>query len=115
MENLDRALEKLPEYQGTVFRSLSKGLEIEDVDAFVAGHMIGVPMEFPSYISASMDVYDPDMEIQYVITSRHGKDLTDLNSGEQEILFRRGTYFRPTKIEGTTIYMEDVPYGEETV
>ncbi len=108
IENLDRALDKMPEVQGTIYRSLSKGLEIDDVDAFVAGHVVGVPMTFPSYISASTAVYDESMEIQYVIVSKHGKDITNLNAKEQEVLFRRGSWFMPTRIEGHTIYMEEV-------
>ena len=109
VEELDQALEKLPEHRGTVYRSLSVGLEIEDADAFVAEHMIGIPKQFDAYTSASTEVYDPDMEIQYVIVSKHGKDLTELNPNEQEILFRRDTWFVPTRIEGNTIYMEEVP------
>lgn len=108
IESLDRALEKMPEVRGTIYRSLSKGLEIKDVDAFVAGHVVGVPMTFPSYISASTTVYDDSMEIQYVIVSKHGKDITNLNKGEQEILFPRDTRFMPTRIDGHTIYMEEV-------
>lgn len=108
IDSLDRALDKMPEVKGTIYRSLSKGLEIEDVDAFVAEHVVGVPMTFPSYISASTTVYDDSMEIQYVIISKHGKDLTSLNKGEQEILFQRGSWFMPTRIEGHTIYMEEV-------
>ena len=108
IESLDRALDKMPEIQGTIYRSVSKGLEIEDVDAFVAEHVVGVPMTFPSYISASTAVYDDSMEIQYVIVSKHGKNITDLNKAEREVLFQRGTWFMPTRIEGHTIYMEEV-------
>ena len=70
-----------------MYRSLSKGLEIEDVDAFVASHIIGVPKQFDAYTSASLEVYDGTMEIQYVIESKCGKDLTAWNPGEKEILF----------------------------
>ena len=43
-----------------------------------------------------------------MIVSKHGKDLTGLNPNEQEILFRRDTCFVPTRIEGNTIYMEEI-------
>lgn len=108
IESLDRALEKMPEVQGTIYRSLSKGLEIDDVDAFVAGHIIGVPKQFNAYTSASLDVYDDSMEIQYVIVSKHGKNLLSYNPGEKEILFKRDTIFVPTRIDGHTIYMEEL-------
>ncbi len=108
VEELDQALARLPERRGTVYRSLARGLEIEDVDAFIQSHVIGVPKRFEAYTSASTEIYDPDMEVQYVIVSKHGKDLTGLNHGEQEILFRRDTWFVPVRIEGNTIYMEEV-------
>lgn len=108
VEGLDRALDKMPETQGTVYRSLSKGLEIKDVDAFVASHVIGVPKQFNAYTSASLDVYDDSMEVQYVIVSKHGKNLLSYNPGEKEILFKRDTIFIPTRIDGHTIYMEEL-------
>ena len=107
VEELDRALEKLPERTGTVYRSVSS-FGIDDVDAFIKSHIIGIPQRFNAYTSASTEVYDPSMEIQYVIVSKHGKDLTGLNPNEQEILFRRDTCFVPTRIEGNTIYMEEI-------
>lgn len=108
VESLDRALDKMPETQGTVYRSLSKGLEIKDIDAFVASHVIGVPKQFNAYTSASLDVYDDSMEVQYVIVSKHGKNLLSYNLGEKEILFKRDTIFVPTRIDGHTIYMEEL-------
>ena len=108
IESLDRALEKMPEVKGTIYRSLSKGLEIEDVDAFVAEHVVGAPKPFKAYTSASLDVYDDSMEIQYVIVSKHGKNLLSYNPKEKEILFKRDTIFVPTRIDGHTIYMEEL-------
>ena len=108
VEALDQALRKLPEYRGTVYRSLAMGLEIEDADAFVAEYVVGKGKQFPSYISSSLGVYDPDMPIQYIITSRHGKDMTMFNAGEREVLFPRDTWFHVTKVSGHTIYMEEI-------
>lgn len=107
VENLDRALEKLPEYRGTVYRSVSS-FGINDVDAFVAGYVVGRGKQFPSYISSSLEVYDPAMPIQYIITSKHGKDMTTFNPGENEVLFPRDTWFHITKVSGHTIYMEEI-------
>lgn len=108
IESLDRALDKMPEVQGTIYRSLPEGLEIEDVDTFIASHVIGVPKRFNAYTSASLDVYDDSMEIQYVIVSKHGKNLLSYNPGEKEVLFKRNTFFVPTRIDGHTIYMEEL-------
>ena len=48
------------------------------------------------------------MEVQYVIVSKHGKNLLSYNLGEKEILFKRDTIFVPTRIDGHTIYMEEL-------
>lgn len=105
--NLDRALDKMPEKQGMLYRSVSS-FGIDDVDAYVKSHVIGIPKRFEAYTSASLMVYDASMDIQYVIESKHGKDITKWNPGEKEILFKRDTWFIPTRIEGNTIYMKEV-------
>lgn len=111
---LDQALEKLPEKKGTVYRSVSS-FGIKDVDAFVKGHVVGIPVQSAAYTSASLGIYDETMDIQYVIQSRHGKDLTQWNAPEQEVLFKRETWFIPTRIEGHTIYMEEIADGQEEI
>ena len=110
MRALDAALDKLPEHRGVVYRSVSS-FGIDDVDAFIKSHLIGAPRKFPSYISSNInEVYDKSMEIQYIIISRHGRDISKFNPipGENEVLFRRNTIFVTTKIEGHTIYMEEL-------
>lgn len=107
MSALDSALDKMPEKKGMVYRSITTD-EIDDIDAFLAGYEVGFPTASPAYTSASVDIYDKDMPIQYVIKSKHGKDISQFNDREQEVLFKRGTYFVPTKIEGTTIYLEEI-------
>lgn len=107
VKNLDSALEKLPSYLGTVYRSLSD-FGIEDVDAFIRTYRVGKTTSSPAYTSSGTEVYDESFPIQYVIQSKHGKDLRFYNPEESEILFARNTKFRITKIEGHTIYMEEV-------
>ncbi len=107
VKNLDSALDKLPSYQGTVYRSVSE-MGIEDVDAFVNAIPVGETISSPAYTSSGTEVYDASFPIQYVIQSKNGKDLRLYNPEEAEILFGRNTYFRITKIEGHTIYMEEI-------
>ena len=107
VKNLDSALDKLPSYQGTVYRSVSD-MGIEDVDAFVNAHHVGGVFSSPAYVSSGTVVYDESFPIQYVIQSNNGKDLRVYNPDESEILFGRNTGFRITKIEGHTIYMEEI-------
>ena len=107
VKNLDSALDKLPSYQGTVYRSVSE-MGIDDVDAFVNAIPVGETISSPAYTSSGTEVYDASFPIQYVIQSKTGKDLRFYNPDESEILFGRNTYFRITKIEGHTIYMEEI-------
>ncbi|MCD8146898.1 MAG: hypothetical protein LUD84_06435 [Clostridiales bacterium] len=83
VKNLDTALEKLPDYAGTVYRSVSTEM-IEDPVAFLAQYQKDNIVRSLAYTSTGKDVYDPDMKIQYVITAKHGKDISDLNKNEQE-------------------------------
>jgi len=106
IKNLDAALDKMPEYQGTLYRSMSD-FGIEDVDGFIKLHVPGNTKSFPAYTSTSMAVYDEDFPIQYVIESRHGKDITAHNNQEKEVLFKRNSNFHVTKVEGNTIYLEE--------
>ena len=105
--NLDKALDKMPEYEGTVYRSVSN-YGIDDVEAFIKSHVVGKRKIFPSYISSSLGVYDESFPIQYVIKSKHGKDVTGHNQSEKEILFKRNSKFLITKVQGNTIWMEEI-------
>ncbi len=107
MRALDSALDKMPEKKGVVYRSITAD-EVGNATEIIAAYQVGQPINFQAYTSASLDVYDKDMPIQYVIASKHGKDISQFNNREQEILFKRGTYFVPTKIEGNTIYLEEL-------
>ena len=105
--NLDYALAKLPDYSGTVYRSITSAY-IDDMDAFNNEHQVGRVVFSGAYTSTSKSVYDETMDIQYVIQTKHGKDISTWNSNEQEVLHRRGTAFIVTKRDGNTIYMEEL-------
>ena len=106
MRNLDSALNNLPVYQGTVYRSLDD-MEIENVNAFLASYAVGSYQEFPAYLSTSTEIYDESMVIQYVIQSKTGRDIRFYNPNESEVLFPRNSGFFVTKVEGTTIYLRE--------
>lgn len=106
IENLDAALDKMPEYQGMVNRSVSD-VEIDDVDAFIASFIPGEQAVFPAYTSSSEDVYDESFPIQFKILSKHGKDIRRYNENEKEILFKRNSRFWVMKVDGNTIYLEE--------
>ncbi len=107
IQKLDEALDKIPDYQGIVYRSISD-FGIDDVNAFISSYQTGRKKIYLAYTSASLSVYDDSFPVQYVIKSKHGKDITKYNQKEQEILFKRGTRFKVLKVEGNTIFMEEV-------
>jgi hypothetical protein len=106
-DTIDAALDKLPAYNGTVYRSVSD-YGIEDVEAFIAGHVPDDTKRYDQYTSSGVQVYDESFPVQYVIQSKTGVDIRSLNPGEHEILFRRGTEFEITKVENGVIFMKEV-------
>lgn len=105
--NLDKALDKIPEYKGTVYRSVS-GFGINDIKEFIKSYEAKKIKRFPSYISSSLDTYDESFPIQYIIKSKHGRNISRYNNKEKEILFKRGSRFLVVKVEGNTIWMEEI-------
>lgn len=123
-DELDAALKELPVYAGRVYRNL--GFDDfggkEEKDAFVAQHMVGVPVSYGAYTSTSKAVdghpIDGEHIVNLVIESVTGKELAGYgNNSEQEVLFERDAVFIPTEItvgeDGhPLIYMkEDVDNG----
>lgn len=107
MKDMDSALEKMPAYQGTLYRSVSD-FGIDDVQEFINSHVPGKIKIFPEYLSSSTSVYDDSFPIQYVIQSKTGHDIRKFNSQEKEILFGRKAKFYVTKVENNVIYMEEI-------
>ncbi len=105
--HLDAALNKMPTYEGTVYRSITD-FGIDDMDAFWAEYIPGKTIRFPAYMSSGTQVYDDGFPIQYVIKSRRGRDIRKFNPKEYEILFPRDSEFRIVKVEEGTITMEEV-------
>ena len=106
VRQLDSALDKLPAYEGTAYRSLSD-FGIDDVGSFIKSYVPGAYIPSPAYTSSSLAVYDDSMPIQYVIKSKTGRNITSYNAREQEILFKRDTTFMVTKVKGNIIYLEE--------
>ncbi len=106
MRGVDKAILKLPDYQGIVYRSVSVQ-NMPDEEKFNREHQPGFVVIYPAFTSASLEVYDDSMKYLLVILSKHGKDMTEYNPGEQEILFKRGSMFYVTGRDGNVIYMEE--------
>lgn len=107
IQSLDSALQKMPTYQGTLYRSVSD-FGITDVQEFIAEYKPGMEISFPEFLSSSTEVYDDSFPIQYVITSKTGRDIRKFNSQEREILFERDSIFYISKVVNNVIYMEEI-------
>ena len=93
---LDKALEKIPVYEGTVTRSLSFQLQgKEALEEFLKPYIVDNEIIYPAYTSATIgETYNPKGEVQLTIISKTARNITTLNKGEQEVLFERGKKFK---------------------
>lgn len=107
IRTLDEALERIPVYEGMVYRSVCSDM-IADMDEFWAAHAAGTRVTYAAYTSSGTKTYDESMDIQMVIHSKTGRDIRGYNPGENEILFPRNASFRVVKVEGNTIFMEEI-------
>ncbi|WP_154666656.1 ADP-ribosyltransferase [Intestinimonas massiliensis (ex Afouda et al. 2020)] len=103
VDDLDRALEKLPKVKGTVYRTLNFDAVSnpeEEFNAFVSAHAEGDIVRYGAYTSTSTEAdgypladgakYGVVMEI----SSDSARDLAGFgNNFESEALFQRGTIF----------------------
>ena len=122
---LDKALEKLPVYNGKVYRNI----QFDDFgdkaarDAYVAMHVVNEMISYGAYTSSStaVDGYvlDGNYVVHHVIQSANGRNLEGYgNNSESEVLFPRTAYYVTDRIEydsdGTpTIYLTEVSYGQQ--
>lgn len=98
---LDRALEKMPVYEGEVTRSLSFQLQgKEALQEFLDSYKIGDIKTYKAYTSTTVgDTYNSNGEVQIKIISKTGRDIRKFNEGEQEILFERNKKFKIIRYE----------------
>lgn len=107
IRDIDRAIQKLPVYEGIVYRSL-RSEDMVDVDEFFAAHIPGKLITYPAYTSCSSEMYDESMGIQLIIQSRRGRDMRVYNPLEQEVLFQRDSRFIVTKREENILWLTEI-------
>lgn len=101
VDNLDRALKKMPYYKGDVTRSLYFG-DKQSTEAFMKNMSIGKKIQTKEFISTtnSTEFYNPDGEVQMIILdSKRGRNIVKYNAKEKEILYERNSMFRVADIE----------------
>lgn len=93
VKHLDKALEKMPKFEGTVQRSV-EFLDEETKQSFLSDYVIGNKVKSKQYLSSSFNkVYNEKGNVQMMIFSKNGRDIRKLNPDEQEILFKRNMVF----------------------
>ena len=108
VRDIDLALFKLPDYTGIVYRSISANRLMDEV-SFNQKYQPGNIVPEYDYTSTSKEyAYDDSFEYQFVIKSKHGKDISELNPDEREVLFKRGSFFIVVDRNGNTIYLEEM-------
>ena len=92
--NLDVALDKMPTYEGNLHRSLMF-YSGKDIKEFMNRHTIGNKVTYDEYISTTKgEIYNPEGQVQiYIQDAKNGKDISALNEGENEILYKRNSSF----------------------
>ena len=93
INNLDKALDKFPKYEGNVTRSIM--LDKDMLKDFLEHHKVGNNVIYKAYTSTTVgNRYNDDSNIELHIKSKNGKDIRKFNKEEQEILFKRNTKFQ---------------------
>lgn len=82
IKTLDRALDKMPVYEGEVTRSLSFKLQgKEALKEFLNSHIVGKEITYSAYTSATIgEIYNPNGDVQLTIISKTARDITSLNA-----------------------------------
>ena len=112
IENLDIVLDKMPNYEGVVTRSV--WINSDNIEYFLKDYPVGQKMRHKSFLSTTTgEIYNPEARVQMEIKSKTGKDFRKYNKDEQEILFKRNIEFYVEKIDTSDdyyvkIYLEEV-------
>jgi SPP1 gp7 family putative phage head morphogenesis protein len=93
ISNLDSALEKMPFYQGDISRSVH--LSGSQLDDFINSHQPGMERLYKAYTSFTFgETYNPEARVQiYIADSGSGRNISQHNNAENEVLYPRNTWF----------------------
>lgn len=99
IKSLDKALDKLPAYEGTVSRSL-EFFSNDDIRSFTASHKVGENISYNQYLSTTCgEMYNENENVKLIINSKTGRDMREYNPDENEVLFKRDALFKVIDID----------------
>lgn len=95
VNNLDKALDKMPSYEGNLQRSLLFYSD-EAVKEFMSNHKVDNIVTYQEFLSTTKgETYNPDGQVQiYIQGVKNGKDISSINEKEDEILYKRNSSFK---------------------
>lgn len=101
---LNKALDKLPEHEGTTYRKADLPKAVADL--YKPGYI--VPER--AFTSSSKTQGTWSGGYNYVIEGKGGRDISSLSShaSENEVLFKSGTHFMVVKREGNQIHLKEM-------
>ena len=97
VKQLHSALQKMPLYKGDISRSLYFRGDEDAIKECLNNFPVGEEICFKEFLSTTCgaELYNPDGEIQiFIEDSRKGRDITDINSMEMEVLYERKSKFK---------------------
>ena len=103
-DNLNSALDKMPDYEGFISRSLY--LEDTQIESYIKENPIGSIKKYHGFTSFTKgDIYNPEAQVQIFVESKKGKNISMFNAEEDEILYKAGTEFKIMSFEYLDGYM----------
>ena len=117
--NIDKALDKMPDFKGDTFRQVRFGGRPDQMQEFLEDFKVGEDVSFKSYLSTSRSSFGTDLsnrdDVVLTIRGKNGKAIEKLskNPGEREVLFGRNSKFKVVekgkgKFGATTFVLEEV-------
>ena len=93
--NLNSALDKIPNYKGTVTRSL-EFYDDETLQTFLKSYSVGGSIGYKEFLSTTRgETYNPDGQVQItIVDAENGKDISLFNFKEKEVLYNTNTSFK---------------------
>ena len=96
--NLNSALDKIPNYKGTVTRSL-EFYDDATLQTFLKSYSVGESISYKEFLSTTRgETYNPDGQVQItIVDAKNGKDISLFNFKEKEVLYNTDSNFRVIK------------------
>lgn len=105
--NLDKALEKMPTYQGNLVRDLYF-YDKDSMNEFLNAHKVGNTVNYRAYTSTTKaNSYNDMANVRiYINNSKMGKDISSIGLDEEEVLYPRNSEFLVNSIRKSSNLVE---------